>query len=168
MDETGRKQRVGINWQFSQWREVNSRIPERLALWSVIFKLFINYLEPDLSSTVARFADGKLFSMVKPVQRYRRTSLNWVSGQEHGKWSSVRLSVKWYILEQKIPILYIFWWHLNFQSEIERNLGIVVEWLEKLGLFSLEKEQLRVKMIEVYKIMWEGGSVWKELFLFLP
>ncbi|CAM5115522.1 unnamed protein product [Eretmochelys imbricata] len=61
-----RKQRVGINGQFSEWREVNSAVPPGSVQGPVLFNISINDLLKGLNSEVAKFADDtKLLKIVK-------------------------------------------------------------------------------------------------------
>ncbi|CAM5167108.1 unnamed protein product [Eretmochelys imbricata] len=61
-----RKQKVGINDQFSEWREVNSGVPPGSVLGPVLLSVFINNLEKGVNSEVAKYADDiKLLKIVK-------------------------------------------------------------------------------------------------------
>lgn len=61
-----KKQKVGINSQFSELKEVNNGALQGSVLGQVLFKIFVSDLEKGISSKMAKFAnDIRLFRMVK-------------------------------------------------------------------------------------------------------
>ena len=54
---TDRRQRVIVEGEISNWKPVLSGLPQGSLLGPILFLIFINYLDDDLSSKVLKFAD---------------------------------------------------------------------------------------------------------------
>ena len=62
---SNRSQRVALNGQFSEWKNVNAGVPQGSILGSIFFLIYINDLSDNLKSTIKLFADDvSLFSIV--------------------------------------------------------------------------------------------------------
>ena len=62
---SNRSQRVALNGQFSEWKNVNAGVPQGSILGPLFFLIYINDLSDNLKSTVKLFADDvSLFSIV--------------------------------------------------------------------------------------------------------
>ena len=64
----GRKQRVVLNGQESEWEQMMSGVPEGSVLGLLIFLIYINDLTDNISSSIKLFADDSfIFSRVRDV-----------------------------------------------------------------------------------------------------
>ena len=65
---THRRQRVTVDGEISNWKYVLSGVPQGSVLGPILFLIYINDLEDDISSKVLKFADDtKLFRKVTTV-----------------------------------------------------------------------------------------------------
>ena len=68
-----RRQRVIVDGEISNWKSVLSVIPQESVLRPILFLIYINYLEDDISSKVQKFADDtKVFRKVTNVTDKQR------------------------------------------------------------------------------------------------
>ena len=62
---THRRQRAILDGEISNWKSVLSGVPQGSVLGPILFLIYINYLEDDISSKVLKFADDtKVFRKV--------------------------------------------------------------------------------------------------------
>ena len=65
---THRRQRVIVDGYISNWKSVLSGVPQRSVLGPILFLIYINNLEDDISSKILKFADDtKVFRKVISV-----------------------------------------------------------------------------------------------------
>lgn len=110
LDEN-RKQRVGLNRQFSKWRCVISRITQRSILGPVFCNLFINVMDLGMNNKVARFVDDtKLFRVVKAknvcedLQKDLSKVVEWAL-----QWQmSFIISIRWCLQGQKNNLIFSY------------------------------------------------------------
>ena len=66
---TDRRQRIIVAGEMSNWKSVFSGVTHALVLEPILFLIYINNLEDDISSKVLKFADDtKVFRKVKMIQ----------------------------------------------------------------------------------------------------
>ncbi|CAM5136177.1 unnamed protein product [Eretmochelys imbricata] len=127
-----RKQRVELNGQFSEWREVNSGVPQGSVLGSVLFNIFINDLEKGVNSKVAKFADDtKLLKIVKSQADCEELQKDL---SDLGDWAT-KWQMKFSV--DKCKVTHIGKHNLNYTYKMmgsklavttqERDLGIIVD-----------------------------------------
>ena len=62
----GRRQRVVVDGEVSNWKSVLSRVPQGSVLGPILFLIYINDLDDDITSKVLKFADDtKVFRKIK-------------------------------------------------------------------------------------------------------
>ncbi|CAM5136677.1 unnamed protein product [Natator depressus] len=126
------KQRVGINGQFSEQREVNSGVPQGSVLGPVLFIIFINDLEKGVNSEVAKFADDtKLLKIVKSQADCEELQK---ALSKLGDWAT-KWQMKFNI--DKCKVMHIGKHHPNYTYKMmgsklavttqERDLGVIVD-----------------------------------------
>ena len=96
---THRKQRVIVDGEISNWKSVLSGVPLGSVLGPILFLIYINDLEDDISSKVLKFADDtKVFRKVTndTDKLSLQDDLNKLNGQKNGKCYSILGSVNVY------------------------------------------------------------------------
>ena len=134
----GRRQRVNINGQFSEWADVTSGVPQGSVLGPVLFVVYINDLPDILESLCQLYADDtKVFSKVDCIERknqIQRDLDNLVSWAD--KWQLQFNSDKCHILHlgyKNSNYPYYMRKHNSLEkvelttSEYEKDLGILVD-----------------------------------------
>ena len=134
----GRRQRVSVNGEFSEWSNVTSGVPQGSVLGPVLFVIYINDLPDIVESLCQLYADDtKMFSQVDTIERYKQIQsdldnlVNWAD-----KWQLRFNSDKCHVLHfgHNNPIRpYYMRKHDSTDyvelatSEEEKDLGIVVD-----------------------------------------
>ncbi|CAM4581149.1 unnamed protein product [Lepidochelys kempii] len=127
-----RRQRVGINGPFSEWREVNSGVPQGSVLGPVLFNIFINDLGKGVNGEVAKFADD--IKLLKTVKSQADCEEFQGDLTKLGVWAT-KWQMKFNV--DKCKVMHIGKHHPNYIYKLmgsklavttqERDLGVIVE-----------------------------------------
>ncbi|CAM4594941.1 unnamed protein product [Lepidochelys kempii] len=125
---------MSSNGHFSEWREVNAGVPQGSVLGPVLFNIFINELEKEVNSEVAKFVDDtKLLKIVKSKADFTAKSYKGIL-QNLGDWA-VKWQMKFNV--DKCEVIHIGKHNPNYTYKMmgsklavttqERDLGVIVD-----------------------------------------
>ena len=159
----GRRQRVVVDGEVSNWKAVLSGVPQGSVLGPILFLIYINDLDDDITSKVLKFADDtKVFRKIKTDadRQHLQDDLN----------KLIEWSEKWKMLFNfgKCKCLHIGHGNEDHKKDIDRlervqrratkmipklrNISYEMR-LKECGLTTLETRRLRGDQIEVFKIV---------------
>jgi len=129
---SNRRQRVCVNGEYSGWADVTSGVPQGSVLGPILFIIYINDLDVNVISKLAKFADdsklGKCLSSQDDVETLRRdlTNLeNW-SNKWQMKFNEDKCTVM-HLGRNNTASQYILNDKNLKKSERERDLGVIVD-----------------------------------------
>ena len=168
---SGREQRVILNGTKSAWREVLSGVPQGSVLGPLLFLIFINNIENDVSSRVLKFADDiKIFRVIEgqPDEEVFQSDLDklveW-SEDWQMKFNFDKCKVM-HIGRAKRKTTYNMGGHQLTEIEKEKDLGVIIN--SKLSsseqVLEARKKALRMLGIICRNVAYKSAEVIIKLY----